>query len=99
VAILACDPGLHVGPVVEVNVVGQFVDPLPAESLAAPVGLGDPLDVGAVHLGDRVAVHAGLEGRDARVAGTVRTGVAVLAGDVVVPGVDAVGEGDGLPGA
>jgi hypothetical protein len=77
---------------IEIDMVGQGVDPLPENG---PIFLErgrDLLNFGFVGPSYCVAIHAGLQGGDTRVAGTFGPGVAVEARDVVVARMQAMGK-------
>src|SRR4051794_2110292 len=97
VAALAGHPAAaHVLAVAEEDEVRQLVDPGPADGPPLGDGLLELLHLGRGHLELAVAVHAHAFGGDAGVAALLGREVAVLAGDAIVAGVDAVGEGDRL---
>ncbi len=60
VARLARDPPVHVGAVVEKDVVGEFVDALPGHWLSGLVDGRELHYCWAIGPGDAVAIHAGL---------------------------------------
>ena len=97
-ALLTGDTRADMRAVVEVDVVRQGVDALPHNGLVGLEGCNHALDFGFVGPRDRVAVHAGFHGGNPGVARALGPGVAVQAGNVVVASMQAVGEGDGLPG-
>src|SRR5687768_13459111 len=69
VAALAGDAGVDVAHVRELDVVRHLVDALPGDRLPlVPVG-GELLDLGELGAGDRMAAHAGADGREAWVRG------------------------------
>jgi len=62
-------PSINVRAVVEVDVVGKAVDSYPRQRAPGFVDRRQVPDSRAVGLGHTVAVHAGLDGRDACVPG------------------------------
>lgn len=96
---LAGDPRVDVRPVVEIDVVGQRVNPPPVERTSRLVDRGQLLDRRALGLGDAVAVHAGIDGGDARVPRSQCASVAVLARDLQRPRVQPVRIRDRLLGS
>ena len=95
---LADDAGRDVARVVESHEVGEAVDLDPLDGLAALDGSGDLLDLRRIREHLTVAVHADAGGRDAGVAALLGPKVAILAVDLLVPGVESVGIGDRLNG-
>ena len=98
VAGLAGDAGVDVRPVVEIDVVGQGVDPLPCEGLVGLERSGYLLDFRLIRASDAVSIHAGFQRGHARVPGSLGPRVAVETGDVIVACVQLVGERNGLFG-
>jgi hypothetical protein len=82
VAADTADAAVHVGAVVEVDEVGQVVDPHPGDGLAGGVALLDEHQLGALGEDRRVAVQTGLRRRDRGVG-------RVLHGRVTVPAIHA----------
>jgi len=78
VALLARDVLVHVHTVIEVRIIRHFVDPFPRHQLSFIIVLCHADDVGSGLAGDRVAVHAGAEGRNHGVSRFGGTGVTVL---------------------
>jgi len=71
VAALAGDACIHMGAMIEEDMIGQGVDPLPGQGLT---GVGDPgelLDGGTVDPGHLVASHAEVHAWNARMPGFV----------------------------
>ena len=73
------DSFVHVDFVIEVNEVGQIVDLDPGYGFTRCPAGPHRLQQGCVGPDLRVAIHAGLGGGDARVAGLLHRGVTVLA--------------------
>jgi len=57
-ASLAKNTGMHMGPVIEKHVVRQQVNPLPLQGLSRCIHTGQQLDIGPVHFGHLVTIHA-----------------------------------------
>ena len=90
--------GIDMRTMGEAYEVGQRVDPVPANFEIGLRGIGPGTShrqQSAVLLA-AVASHAALHGRHARGRGTPRVLVAILAGNLIDPGVNAMAKGDGL---
>lgn len=96
VALGAPHPLGHVGPVVEVDEVGQVDDPVPAQGLPGFPASPHQGQVGAIGLDKGMAGHAGLRGGQARVGRPLYAGMAVAAGKPQPSGVEGMAEGHGL---
>src|SRR5262252_2360547 len=96
VAADAPDALVHVNRVIEVDELGQLVDPVPLDRLVLEEALPDLLEHRALVPDLRVAVHAELRLRHARCGRAIDRVVAVAAVDVVVADVMAVIELDRL---
>lgn len=92
----AADALFDVDAVVEINVIGQVVHLSPADGFVSAVAFADGLEGGTVDPDLRMAVHAGLRGRDRGVLRIIDAGVAVAAIDTHGADVVRVAEGDGL---
>src|SRR5438034_8200745 len=95
---LAAAPGTELRVVGKMRERRQLVDTHPRHRLALPRVLGELLDLGLVGRGDLVTAHAAREGGQARVLAAARVSVTVLAVDLVLLDVRAVGEVDRLRG-
>src|SRR5579864_5515137 len=95
---LASEAGIDMRTMGKAYEVGQRIDPVPAD---LEIGLG-VIGPGTGHRQQSTAFlaamasHTALHWRHARGRGAPRILVAILAGDFVDPGVDAMAEGDGL---
>ena len=79
----AADAFVDVNAVIEINEVGQIVDPGPDQRLAGTIALPHRLQHGCVRPDLRMAIHAGLGGRNAGEAGTLDRSMTVAAIDTV----------------
>jgi hypothetical protein len=92
VALLASEAGVHVHFVWEVHEVWQVVDFHPLHGFVAIVFFGEPFDVWLIEANDFVTTHASVHGRNSRGMRTTRSGMAILAGNFHLAGVQFVAE-------
>lgn len=86
----------NVGGVIKLYEIRHHMHLHPLDGLTSEKLLLEMLNVGAVGLYDHVAVHAHVETGHSGVIGALHIGVTVGAGDLVLPCVNFMGEGNGL---
>src|ERR1041385_938323 len=96
VAGIAADALGDVNAVIEINEVGGRVDPRPLQRLAAAIAGAHRFEQLGIGPDLRVAVHAGLGGRNAGKARSLDRSVAITAVDAQSGDVVLMAEGDGL---
>ena len=92
----ATDSASHVGAVVEVNIVGQIMNPHPLDGFAGLETLAHRGQFFALGLDGAVTVHAGGRGRDVGLGGGLDAGVAVAAIDAKIARMQRMTVGHGL---
>jgi hypothetical protein len=92
----ATDPASDMDGMIEVHVIGRFMDPLPSNRGTTRPAHSHRLKLRAVCFDRLVAIHARLRGRDLRDGRLLDTGVAVEARQPQAAGVLLVGELDWL---
>jgi hypothetical protein len=92
----AADSFVHVNAVIEINEVGQIVNPRPLDRLASAPAFTNRLEVRAIGPDLRVTVHASFRRRNARVSELLDRRVTVAAIDSVIADVMFVAELNGL---
>src|SRR5690242_13583362 len=88
----AADAFVDMNAVVEIDIVGQVVDPRPFNRFARACALSDRLQVRAVRPNLRVAIHAGLRRWDSSRRGSLNRCMTVAAVNAVVSSVVLVAE-------
>ena len=88
----AADALVDVNAVIEVDVIGQAVDLDPLNRLVSTKAFANRFEIADIVEEDGMAIHAGLGGRNARIAGTFHAGMTVAAVDAVVSNMVLVAE-------
>jgi hypothetical protein len=96
VAGLAQNPGIHVRPMVKIDMVRQRVNSLPPERLSQRVNRGQCFDGRAIGLCHPVAVHAFFDGWNAGLTRSLGAGMAIEARDPESARVELMRVRDGL---
>jgi hypothetical protein len=73
----ATDSAIHVDSVIKIDVVGSFMNSDPRNRIAGLPGFANSSKLGALGFNLRVAVHAGLSGRDIGMGGFFHSRMAV----------------------
>jgi len=95
-ASLAENPGVHMGPVIEIYMVGQRVNSFPLQRFAGIKYSLEPYDLRPVNFCNPMAVHAFFHRRNSRHTGFEHSGVAILARSMKRARVKLMGKGDWL---
>jgi hypothetical protein len=95
-ASLAKNPGIHMRPVIEVDMIGQRVNSSPLQRLAGIENRRKLFNFRLINLSDSVAVHAFFHGGNSGCAGFENPGVAVLARDMKSARVKLMGKSNRL---
>jgi hypothetical protein len=98
VALFTGEPPGNVRIMIEVDEVGEVVDPEPGDRFLFLECAAEPYDLGLVGSDEFVASHAEALGRNSRRCRAAHTAMAILTGDLVLPGVNLVAECDRLTG-
>lgn len=95
---LTCNPRVNMWPVLEVNEIRHRSDLLPLDGFLLLPVLLQLLHLGLICSRNLVAPHASLDRRDAGHRGSTGKRMAVLAGNLEIPCMDLMAEGNGLIG-